>query len=373
MSNLLADLKFAVRGLRRNPLFATVAILSLALGIGANTAIFTLIDQILLRKLPVKNPDELVMLYQTGAHNGSNMGPRMHSYPIYQDFQTRAEPLAQVICRRLVPASLNIDNQTERVSAEMVSGNYFTMLGVQPAVGRVLNSAEDDQIYSGHPVVVLSYDYWVSRFARDPGVVGKKILVNDYPMTIVGVSAAGFAGIDPAQSPQIRVPIMMKKVMTPEWAWLHGDDRRARWVQVFARLKPGYTAAIRGRTAAGPVHADPSVRDDAARRQGLVGLFARAVHEGQAARRARRDGLFRPAQRVLDRADRADVHGRPGAADRLRERREPADRPRLHASARDRGAAVDRRVALAAGASAAGREPAAVVSSAASPAWRWRW
>jgi predicted permease len=249
MSNLLADLKFAVRGLRRNPLFATVAILSLALGIGANTAIFTLIDQILLRKLPVKNPDELVMLYQTGAHNGSNMGPRMHSYPIYQDFQTRAEPLAQVIARRLVPASLNIDNQTERVSAEMVSGNYFTMLGVQPAVGRVLNSKEDDQTYSGHPVAVLSYDYWTSRFARDPGVVGKKILVNDYPMTIVGVSAAGFAGIDPAQSPQIRVPLMMKKVMTPEWTWLHGDDRRARWVQVFARLKPGYTAE----SAAGPL------------------------------------------------------------------------------------------------------------------------
>jgi predicted permease len=245
----LADLKFAVRGLRRNPLFATVAILSLALGIGANTAIFTLIDQILLRKLPVKNPDELVMLYQTGAHNGSNMGPRMHSYPIYQDFAARAEPLREVICRRLTPASLNIDNQTERVSAEMVSGNYFTMLGVQPAVGRVLNSAEDDQVYSGHPVVVLSYDYWVSRFAKDPGVVGKKIQVNDYPMTIVGVSAAGFAGIDPAQSPQIRVPILMKKVMTPEWPWLHGDDRRARWVQVFARLKKGQTAA----SAAGPL------------------------------------------------------------------------------------------------------------------------
>jgi predicted permease len=249
MSNLLADLKFAVRGLRRNPLFATVAILSLALGIGANTAIFTLIDQILLRKLPVKNPDELVMLYQTGAHNGSNMGSRMHSYPIYQDFQARAQPLREVICRRLVPASLNIDNQTERVSAEMVSGNYFTMLGVQPALGRVLNSAEDDQVYSGHPVAVLSYDYWVSRFAKDPTVVGKKILVNDYPMTIVGVSAAGFAGIDPAQSPQIRVPIMMKKAMTPEWAWLHGDDRRARWVQVFARLKPNYTAE----TAEGPL------------------------------------------------------------------------------------------------------------------------
>src|SRR5688572_1361769 len=142
------DLKLAVRGLFRSPLFSIVAILSLSLGIGANTAIFTLIDQILLRKLPVKNPDELVMLYQTGNHMGSNMGSRMHSYPIYQDLQARAKPLEEVICRRLIPASLNIDNQTERVSAEMVSGNYFTMLGVRPAAGRVLNSAEDDQVYS---------------------------------------------------------------------------------------------------------------------------------------------------------------------------------------------------------------------------------
>jgi predicted permease len=242
MIQIATDVKLALRGLRRSPLFATVAILSLALGIGANTAIFTLIDQILLRTLPVKNPHELVMLYQQGAHNGSNMGPRMHSYPIYQDYQQKAEPLAEVLCRRLVAVSISVDNQTERLSAEMVSGNFFTMLGVPAAIGRVFNSREDDQQFMGHPVVVLSYDYWVSRFARDPGVVGKKVLVNDSPMTIVGVSAQGFAGIDPAQSPQIRVPIQMKPVMVPEWTWVNVDDRRVRWVQVFARLKPGYTA-----------------------------------------------------------------------------------------------------------------------------------
>src|SRR3982750_3974224 len=141
------DLRFAVRGLRRSPLFTIVAILSLALGIGANTAIFTLIDQILLRKLPVKAPDELVMLYQRGSHNGSNMGSRMHSYPLYQDLQQRAEPLAEVLCRRLVAASVSIGNQTERVTAEMVSGNYFSMLGVQPALGREFSSKEDDQVF----------------------------------------------------------------------------------------------------------------------------------------------------------------------------------------------------------------------------------
>ena len=241
MTSLPNDLRLAFRGLARSPLFTAVAICSLALGIGANTAIFTLIDQILLRKLPVRAPDELVMLYQEGPHNGSNMGYRMHSYPIYQEYQKRAEPLAQVVCRRLISASVSIDNQTERLEAEMVSGNFFSMLGVAPAAGRVFNSQEDDKTYQGHPVVVLSYDYWVRRFAGDRGVVGKKILVNNYPMTIVGVSAAGFAGVDPTRAPQIRVPVQMKPVMAPEWEWVHMDDPRTRWVQVFGRLKPGYT------------------------------------------------------------------------------------------------------------------------------------
>jgi predicted permease len=169
------------------------------------------------------------------------MGRRMHSYPIYQEFQKRAEPFAEVICRRLVSASVSIDNQTERIEAELVSGNYFSMLGVGPAIGRVFNSREDDQVYQGHPVVVLGYDYWVRRFSRDPAVVGKKILVNSYPMTVVGVSAPGFAGLDPARAPQVRVPIQMKPVLAPGWDWVYMDNPRTRWVQVFARLKPGAT------------------------------------------------------------------------------------------------------------------------------------
>src|SRR5947207_11044400 len=154
-----SDLRLALRGLRRTPLFASVAILSLALGIGANTAIFTLIDQILLRKLPVKEPDDIVMLYQQANNMGSNMGMRMNSYPLYQDLQKKAEPLSEVLCRRIVPASVAVDNQTERVEAELVSGNYFTTLGVKPAIGRVFNSQEDDQAYRGEPKVVLSYGY----------------------------------------------------------------------------------------------------------------------------------------------------------------------------------------------------------------------
>ncbi len=152
------------------------------------------------------------------------MGGRMHSYPIYEEYR-------------------------ERVEAEMVSGNFFTMLGVGPALGRVFNSQDDDQLYQGHPVVVLSHNYWISRFGKDPAVIGKKILVNNYPMSIVGVSADGFAGIDPTRSPQIRVPIQMKPAVVPEWEWVKMADERTRWVQVFARLKPGYTAE----TAQGPM------------------------------------------------------------------------------------------------------------------------
>lgn len=239
MGGILQDLKFALRTLRRTPLFASIAVLSLALGIGANTAIFSLLDQLLLRLLPVKDPESLVMLYQRGPNMGGNDGERAHSYPIYQDFQQRAEAFSEVFCQKMVEVAITIDGQTEMVTADMVSGNYFSALGVKPALGRLFNSQEDDQIYKGHPVVALSHDYWMTRFAGDRNVIGRKILINNYPMTIVGVSAAGFSGVDPASSPKIRVPMLMKAIMSPA-----GDAfnfRRLQWVRVFARLKPGYT------------------------------------------------------------------------------------------------------------------------------------
>jgi hypothetical protein len=147
LANVLGDVRYALRTMKRSPLFSGVAIISVALGIGANTAIFTLMDQIVMRKLPIKDPESLVMLYQSGINMGSNMGTRMHSYPIYQDYQQKAEPLAEVLCRRLISTSLSVDNGTERVDTEMVSGNYFSMLGVKAAVGRVFSSEEDDRIY----------------------------------------------------------------------------------------------------------------------------------------------------------------------------------------------------------------------------------
>ncbi|MBL8210147.1 MAG: ABC transporter permease [Bryobacterales bacterium] len=241
MTGVVRDLRYALRTLRHAPVFTAVAVLSLALGIGANTAIFTLLDQLMLRLLPVKDPAQLVLITTPGPHMGNNRGSNASSYPHCQDFREKAQPFSEVFCRYSTPLSLATGNETERVNAELVSGNFFTALGVKPAAGRVFNSKEDDQVYKGHPVVVLSHDYWVSRFAANPKVIGSKISVNSYPMTIIGVSAAGFVGLDPSRSPQIRVPILMKPLLTPGWDDL--ANRRSRWVQTFGRLKPGYTAA----------------------------------------------------------------------------------------------------------------------------------
>jgi predicted permease len=239
MSGIASDARFALRNLRRSKLFAFVAVSSLALGIGANTAIFTLVDQLLLRLLPVRDPQQLVMIWTTGPHMGSNRGTHMASYPMYQDFQRRGQAFSYVFCRHETSLSLSFGGQTERVDGELVSGNYFQALGVRPALGRVFSPEQDDRVYKGHPVVVLDHAYWVTRFAADPTIIGRKLLVNNYPMTIVGVSAAGFHGIDPARAPQIRVPIQMKPLMTPGWDDI--GDRRSQWVQIFARMKPGFT------------------------------------------------------------------------------------------------------------------------------------
>lgn len=239
LETTMRDLRHTLRLLSRSAAFTLVAVLSLGLGIGANTAIFTLLDQLMLRRLPVAHPEQLQMIWTTGPNLGSNQGSRASSYPMYQDFGQRAAAFSYVFCRYYTPLSISLGNQTERVTGELVSGNYFQALGVGPALGRVFSPEEDDRVYKGHPVVVLSHQYWVGRFGADAGVIGQKILVNNYPMVVVGVSAAGFSGIDPARSPQIRIPIQMKPLMTPSSDNL--GSRRNQWVQIFARRKPGYT------------------------------------------------------------------------------------------------------------------------------------
>lgn len=240
IEGLWRDLGYGARQLRLNPLFTTIAVLSLGLGIGANTAVFTLLDQLFLRRLPVEEPERLVMVWSTPPHLGNNSGSRAASYPMYQDFQRKAEAFESVFCRFDTPSAVTIAGSTEPVNVELVSGNYFQALRVGPAVGRVFSPEADDRIYRGHPAVVLSHQYWLNRFGGDPNAVGRKILVNNYPMEIVGVSAPGFAGLDPSRSPDIRVPIQMKPLMTPGQDDL--GNRRSQWIQMFARLKPGYTA-----------------------------------------------------------------------------------------------------------------------------------
>jgi predicted permease len=239
VETLWRDVRFGARQLRRNPLFTTVAIVTLALGIGANTAVFTLLDQLVLRLLPVKDPARLVMLWPEGLTLGNTEGSRPVSYPMYQDFQRKAEPFESVFCQYDAAQAVTIDGSTERVNAEVVSGNYFQALGVLPAIGRVFSPELDDRVYQGHPVVVLSYRYWTERFGGDPHILGKKILVNNYPMEIVGVSAAGFAGLDPSTSPHLRIPILMLPILPTDGESL--VDRQAHWLHVFARLKSGYT------------------------------------------------------------------------------------------------------------------------------------
>ncbi|MBZ5624294.1 MAG: ABC transporter permease [Acidobacteriia bacterium] len=239
MSVLLQDLRYAIRTLRKSPLFASVAVFSLALGIGANTAIFTLINQLILELLPVNHPEELVLLTARGSHYGSNTGGNAISYPMYQDFRDKNQVFQGMFCRWGTTLSLSFEGRTELVSGELVSGNYFPVLGVGAALGRVF-TASDDLIQGGHPLAVLSYGFWRTRFSGDPGVIGKRITVNGYPLTIVGVSRAGFDGVEVGYSPQLRIPMMMKKEMTPG-PWYSLNDRRGRFTQAFGRLKPGMT------------------------------------------------------------------------------------------------------------------------------------
>ena len=241
MGNLGQDLRYAARTFKKSPVFVAVAVLSLALGIGANTAIFTLVDQLLLRLLPVKDPKQLVLLWGRGPHYGSNNGRYKISYPMYGDFRDHNQVFSGMFCRWETSMSVSSQGKTERVEGELVSGTYFPVLGAQAALGRLF-TPEDDKIPGGNPIAVISYRYWLSRFGRSPDVIGRKLLVDGYPITIIGVSQAGFDGTDPGLSPQIRIPIMMEAQISPQFAEFYSlTNRRGRWVNAFGRLKPGVT------------------------------------------------------------------------------------------------------------------------------------
>ena len=238
LDTVFRDLKYTYRTLARTPGFTAVAVLTLALGIGANTAIFSLLDQVLLRLLPVKDPQQLVLLTMKGRHYGSNWGGNAISHPMFRDFRDHNEAFSDMFCRFPTSASLSFGQQSERVSVELVSGTYFSTLSVVPAMGRIL-TPEDDVVPSGHPFVVLNYNFWKTRFAGDPQIVGKTLNLNNYKMTVVGVAQAGFDGVELGFSPKIFIPIMMQ----PQIVVGNPEDmlktRRTRWVNTFGRLKPG--------------------------------------------------------------------------------------------------------------------------------------
>jgi len=240
MPTLMQDLRYGLRMLAKNPGFTLIAVLTLALGIGANTAIFSIFSQVLLRKLPVQNPDELVLLRSPGPKQGhvwsDGDDSEIFSYPLYQGLARNTSVFNGVIACYRFPASLADRGQTDRASGELVSGNYFQTLGVGAKLGRLLTPG-DDQVPGAHPVLVLSYGYWSQHFGSDPGVLNRRILINDTEMTIVGVAQAGFTGIEIGQTPDIFVPMMMKGAMTPLRNGL--DDWNDAWLAVLARVKSG--------------------------------------------------------------------------------------------------------------------------------------
>jgi predicted permease len=224
--DLGTDVRYGLRILRKSPGFTTVALLSLTLGIGINTAVFSLTNAVLLRTLPVMNPEQLVVF----NHRNDI------SYPMYQDFRNGNTVLSGLLCRFTIPASITAEGQTDRISAELVSGNYFQVLGVSALIGRTL-TPDDARAPGAQPVVVLSNGFWTRRFGSDPGVVGKTIRLDGHPMTIVGITPAGFQGTEVGVSPDVRVPVTMCRAMIP--VDVDMSNRGWQWLDLVGRLKDG--------------------------------------------------------------------------------------------------------------------------------------
>jgi predicted permease len=238
----MRDVTLALRTLARSPLVTTVAVISLALGIGANTAIFSLFHRLLLRPLPVREPERLVNLAAPGPKPGSTSCNQagdctvVFSYPMFRDLERAQIPFTGIAAHRAFDASLAFRGQTVHAEGMLVSGSYFPLLGLTPELGRLLGP-DDDRTIGGHFVAVLSYDYWANRLGADRDVLGQSITINGHPMTIIGVAPRGFEGTTLGTRAQVFVPITMRGVMTPGSSGF--TNRRNYWVYLFARLRPG--------------------------------------------------------------------------------------------------------------------------------------
>ena len=224
MKSLFQDVRYGLRMLRKSPGFTSVAVITLALGIGANTAIFSLIDTVLLRTLPVRDPQQLFFLDNVGAL-GPNGGP---PYPCFERFRNQTHSFSGMAAVAGDNLDLMIDGHLERVSGVQASGSYFDVLGIKPALGRLMVPG-DERL--DPPVAVLSYAYWQHRFHGDPKVIGKVIRFNTYPLTVIGVTPPGFFGLQVGGSSDVTVPITLVGAdqLTDQGAW---------WLDVIGRLKP---------------------------------------------------------------------------------------------------------------------------------------
>jgi predicted permease len=258
MTNLLADVRLVLRTWLKAPAFAAIAILSIALGIGANAAVFTLVDQVLLRMLPVKGPHELVQVTYSGHRYGNNWGDGSElSVPVFKELKDNNTVFAGMFARFGAAVTVGGGGRSERVACELVSGGYFPILGVGAALGRTIGE-DDDRTPNGHPVAVLSHGYWRSRFNADASILNSTITINNHPYTVIGVARPGFDGVEVGRQTQLFVPLMMKPQITPTWNAL--DQRLYRWVRVFARLAPGVTRE-QAKAALDPFYAGVLQRD----------------------------------------------------------------------------------------------------------------
>src|SRR6266568_245676 len=248
MNSLLQDIRYALRQLRKSPGFTLTVVLTLALGIGANTAVFTLFDQVLLRMLPVERPKELVRFEWSGAFQGSMSsfggdGHNYFSYPMYKDLRDQNQVFSAILAADKAQVGVSWHNQAENEDAEVVTGNYFQLLGLKPAVGR-LPTPQDDTAKNANPVVVLNYNYWKTRFGASHDVVGQTALINVHPFTILGVAPINFDSAIGGYRPSVFVPVSMVEVAMP-WMAPRDDlkNHQSVWLTLVARLKPGVTSA----------------------------------------------------------------------------------------------------------------------------------
>jgi len=247
MTGLFQDLRYALRQLRKSPAFTTIAVLTLALGIGANTAIFTVVNALLLKMLPVREPQQLVVVGDpTFVNTRSGGTPRtdVFSYPLYKELR-EGNSIFRGLCAAATDHRIEVDSaggevSDEKIVGRMVSGNYFTVLGLKPAAGRLFSDS-DDTSENANPVAVLNYGYWQRKFALSPSVVGKDIRLNGYPFTVVGVAPPGFDGDVVGEQMALFVPLSMQPQIVRGRHWR--DSANASWLSLIGRLKPGVTPA----------------------------------------------------------------------------------------------------------------------------------